>query len=57
LETGQVQIDTLMFPKLIYPQSYVIAVALSFVFAVFVNLVMSRKLARIDMVGSLKNVE
>jgi putative ABC transport system permease protein len=52
-----VEIDVLKFPQIIYPQSYIIAVALSLVFAVFVNIIMSFKLAKIDMVESLKNVE
>jgi putative ABC transport system permease protein len=52
-----VEIDILKFPEIILPQSYVIAVVLSFVFAVFVNYVMNFRLARIDMVESLKNVE
>jgi len=52
-----VEIDVLKFPKLILPQSYVYAVVLSVIFAVFVNLVMNYKLSRIDMVESLKNVE
>jgi putative ABC transport system permease protein len=54
---ASVEIDVLKFPKTLYLRNYVIAAALSVVFAVFVNLVMSFKLARIDMVESLKNVE
>ena len=51
------EIDLLMFPRIIKPLSYVYSAALSIVFAVFVNLVMNFRLARIDMVESLKNVE
>jgi len=51
------EIDLLMFPHIIEPRSYIFSVVLSVVFAVFVNLVMSRKLVMIDMVESLKNVE
>ena len=51
------EIDLLMFPHIIEPQSYIFSVILSVVFAVFVNLVMSHKLVKIDMVESLKNVE
>ena len=54
---GTVEIDLLKFPRIIYPQSYAFAVVLSLVFAVFVNVAMNYKLARIDMVESLKNVE
>jgi len=52
-----VEIDLLKFPLIIKPLSYVYAVILSAVFAVFVNLVMNRKIMRIDMVESLKGVE
>jgi len=51
------EIDLLMFPRTILPMSYVYSVALSAAFAVFVNLVMNFKLARINMVESLKSVE
>jgi putative ABC transport system permease protein len=51
------EIDLLMFPKIILFRSYVYAVGLSIVFAVFVNLVMNIKLSRIDMVESLKSIE
>ena len=51
------EIDLLMFPRIILPLSYVYAIGLSAVFAVFVNLVMNVRLSRIDMVESLKNVE
>jgi putative ABC transport system permease protein len=52
-----VEIDVLKFPHIIHQQSYIIAVVLTIVFAVFVNVVMSKKLSRINMVESLKNVE
>ena len=52
-----VEIDILKFPKTIHPLNYVITVALSLFFAVFVNLVMNRRLSRIDMVESLKSAE
>jgi putative ABC transport system permease protein len=54
---ASVEIDLLKFPLIINFPSYIYAVALSLAFAVFVNLVMNYKLARIDMVESLKNVE
>lgn len=52
-----VEIDLLKFPLIIYPLSYVMAIALSLTFALFVNWVMNYKLANINMVESLKNVE
>jgi putative ABC transport system permease protein len=51
------EVDLLMFPRDIHPLSYIYAAVLSVVFSIFVNLVMNIKLARIDMVESLKNVE
>jgi len=51
------EIDLLMFPRTILPLSYVYSIALSVAFAVFVNLVMNFKLARINMVESLKSIE
>ena len=51
------EIDLLMFPRIVLPWSYVYSVALSIVFAVIVNLVMNFKLAKIDMVESLKSIE
>jgi putative ABC transport system permease protein len=52
-----VEIDVVKFPSIIRPQSYILAVVLSLVFAVFVNFIMNYRLKRIDMVESLKNVE
>lgn len=52
-----VEIDVLKFPKVIHFWSYMIAIGLSLVFSAFVTFVMNFKLARIDMVESLKNVE
>jgi putative ABC transport system permease protein len=51
------EIDMLLFPRIVLPWSYLYSVGLSILFAIFVNLVMNFKLARIDMVESLKNVE
>ena len=52
-----IEIDLLKFPQIIRPFSYIIAVVLSLAFSVFVSFIMSFKLARVDMVESLKNVE
>jgi len=52
-----VEIDILKFPIIIHPQSYILAGVLSLAFAIFVNFAMNYRLARIDMVESLKNVE
>ena len=52
-----VEIDMLKFPLIINLQSFLYSIILSAVFAIFVNWVMNFKLAKIDMVESLKNVE
>ena len=51
------EIDQVMFPRIISPLSYIYSAALSFAFTMLVNLVMNVKLARIDMVESMKSVE
>ena len=52
-----VEIDLLKFPQQIYPASFIIAAGLSLLFALFVNAATYRKLVKLDMVESLKNVE
>lgn len=51
------EIDIVMFGRTIKPLSYVFAVLLSFVFSILVNLIMHKKLNKVDLVGSLKAVE
>ena len=52
-----VEMDTLMFEHTIKPLSFLLALALTFLFSVLVSLVMHRKLKKIDMVESLKSAE
>ncbi|MPN19133.1 hypothetical protein SDC9_166499 [bioreactor metagenome] len=52
-----VEVDMVMFERLIKPISFVWAFVLTFGFSMFVNLVMFFKLKRISMVESLKSVE
>jgi len=52
-----VEIDIMKFPQYIAVSSFVLAAALSLFFSLFVNAATYRKLAKIDMVESLKNVE
>lgn len=54
---GVVDIDTLTFKTRLEPVSYLIAAAVTIVFAVIVNLLMHKKLKKISMVESLKSVE
>lgn len=52
-----VEIDVVMFGRTIHTMSYVYSAALTLVFAIIVNLAMTPRLRRIDMVESLKSVE
>lgn len=54
---GVVDIDTLTFKTRLEPESFLIAAAVTAVFAVLVNLLMHFKLKKISMVESLKSVE
>lgn len=54
---GQIQVDQVSFENRITPWSYLIAAAMTLLFAVVINLFMSRRLDKIDMSGSLKSVE
>ncbi|MDD3340250.1 MAG: ABC transporter permease [Lachnospiraceae bacterium] len=51
------EIDIMMFGRDIYLRSYLISIALTFVFSALVNLAMHFKLKKIDMVESMKSVE
>ena len=52
-----VEVDAVMFGRDIQPMSFVYALALTFLFSLFVNLVMGRKLKQISMVESMKAPE
>ena len=52
-----VEIDLLMFGRVLQWKSYAWAVALTVVFSLLVNLAAHRKLKKLDMVESLKTVE
>ena len=52
-----VEMDNIMFGRVILPQSYLISVIITVLFAVIVNQVMKKKLRAIPMVESLKSVE
>ena len=51
------EIDIVMFGRTIQPWSYVFAALLSLLFSTLVNLIMHRKLKKVNMVDSLKAVE
>lgn len=54
---SQVQVDQVAFDVRVLPSSYLYSLILTFVFAVIVNLFMSRKLDRVSMTESLKSVD
>ena len=51
------EVDIVMFGRSIKPLSFVLAAVMTLVFSVLVNLVMHRKLKKIDMVESMKSGE
>lgn len=52
-----VEVDLIMFGRVVHPISYVYCAALTVLFALLVNVFMYFKLRKIDMVESLKSVE
>lgn len=54
---GTAEVDTVMFGRQIYFRSYVIAVIITVLFSLTVNMVMLRKIKKIDMVEALKTIE
>ena len=52
-----IQMDNVMFPKLVSFQSYLIGFLLTLIFSLLVNFMMYFKMNRISMVESLKSVE
>lgn len=54
---SQIQIDFVNFQVNILPQSYILALILTFAFTIAVDLIMQRKLNKISMAESMKSVE
>ena len=52
-----VEVDNVMFGRDIFPQSFLFAAGLTLLFSLLVNLAMSFKIRRVNMVESLKSVE
>lgn len=52
-----VEVDAMMFGRLIRPFSFVVSGVLSLIFSLFVNVMMYWRLKKIDMIESLKSVE
>ena len=54
---AQIKVDSISFQNRISPASYLIAFGLTMLFAMIVSAIMTPKLTKIDMSGSLKSVE
>ena len=54
---NQINIDSVSFKTSIYPLSYLFTVAITFSFTILVDLMMRKKLRKINMAESLKSVE
>lgn len=54
---GMIQMDNIAFSAQVQPISYLYSYILTIIFAMVVNLLMQRKLDKIDMVESLKSIE
>ena len=54
---AQIRIDLMCFDVRIAPRSYLLAVALTIVFGLVVNLVLRRKIRAVDMAQALKSIE
>ncbi len=53
----EIQMDMVMFPKNVYPLSFIIGFALTILFSLLVNFIMFFKMKKISMVESLKSIE
>ena len=51
------EVDIIMFGRQIYPLSFAVSFVLTIVFALFVNIVMLKKIRKVNMVEALKTVE
>ncbi len=54
---NQIKVDAVYFETNISPWSYLVAFAMTIVFALCVNLFMKSKIGKVDMAGSLKSIE
>ena len=52
-----VEVDMMMFGRIVFPRSYLFSGLLTLVFSLFVNYMMYYRLKKIDMIESLKSVE
>ena len=49
-----VEVDALMFGRVISPMSYVYSLVITMIFTLFVNLIMRSSIRKVDMVESMK---
>ena len=54
---NRIKVDMLYFEPYISPWSFVLAVAVTFIFSLIVNRIMRRRIDNIDMAGALKSIE
>lgn len=54
---NQIQVDMVSFKYVIKPVSYLLTVAIVLLFSIITDLILRRKIARIDMAESLKSIE
>ena len=54
---NQIQVDMVSFKYVIKPTSFLLTVALVLLFSIITDLILRRKIARIDMAESLKSIE
>jgi len=54
---GSAEVDTVMFGRQIYPLSYILAAIITLIFALFVDIMMLKRIRDINMVEALKSVE
>ena len=52
-----IEVDQMMFGRIIRPESYVICVLLTLAFSLLVNFIMFFEFRKVDMIESLKSIE
>ena len=57
LVLNMAEVDVVMYGRDIYFMSFIYSLAMAFGFSMFVNIVLHKKLQKVDMVESLKSIE
>ena len=53
----QIRIDYVSFAKVIHPETYIISIAMTFIFLIFVDILLYGKIKKINPAEALKSVE